>query len=564
MKYLLAAEADRIQDLLFRSSKLREVAGGSLLLSRFCEEMPELLAGQLGIGDMKVITHGGGSFYLTFDTEANARRFGPALAEVYARALGGTLSYAEPVGYAEDPEYVNASKEAGKNLRQAKRSGAVAAMEQMPYIAFCESCGVGLAEAHEMRFAAEDSHYYCHTCRVKAAEYASHHQQGFLQAFNRDVIVEEAIFEQPDWQDDKGNSQQCDALIEREGFSLLDEPEDIATYDARNYVAYIVADGNGMGKIFSQCNAEQAKALSQFMDIALRRALAKAMRVFRENQIYTDKEDKRIPAMPLIMGGDDLFALVPAPFALDIAGRMCAEFQAMMTSFVDKLDFKDENGEPLVITITMSAAVVICKANYPYYLAHALGEDRLGETKRIVKALAAKEHLNLSAVDFEVVYSSQLEKKASAGDVRATLRPYWVTDHPLPEGWGLNLQTLLDARRHLAQALASRRRSQLRALFDDLSDQETWNRDIKVLLARIEPGWENPKQDADPKDQAKLFPLATTLKDLGGIEMSTWLAINRLYDGETWQGHGIGDLLRFWDWTLDLDRAPDEYEGGVL
>ena len=261
------------------------------------------------------------------------------------------------------------------------------------------------------------------------------------------------------------------------------------------------------------------------------------------------------------MGGDDLFALVPAPFALDIAGRMCAEFQTMMTDFVHELDFKDENGKPLVIT--MSAAVVICKANYPYYLAHALGEERLGETKRIVKALAAKEHLNLSAVDFEVVFGSQFEKKASAGDVRATLRPYWVTDQPLPEGWGLRLKTLLDARLHLAQALASRRRSQLRALFDDLSDQEMWNRDIKALLARIEPGWDNPKQDADPEDQAKLFRLAATLENLGGIEIGTWLEIKRLYDGETWHGNGMGDLLRFWDWTLDLKHDPAEYEGGV-
>ncbi len=561
MKYLLAAEADRIQDLLFRSSKLREVAGGSLLLSRFCEAMPALLAEQLSIGDMEVITHGGGSFYLTFKTETNARRFGPALAEAYARVLGGTLSYAEPVEIVDDKKYRDASKSAGKNLRQAKRSGAIAAMEQMPYIAFCESCGVGLAEAHEMRFAAEDNHYYCHACRAKAAEYASQNKQGFLQAFNRDVIVEETIFECVNWQKDEQAQKQCDRTIETEGSTLHDEPEDIATYDARTYVAYIVADGNGMGKVFSQCNAEQAKALSQFMDIALRRALAKAMRVFRENQVYKGKEDKRIPAMPLIMGGDDLFALVPAPFALDITGRMCAEFQAMMTDFVHELDFKDENGKPLVIT--MSAAVVICKANYPYYLAHALGEERLSETKRVVKALAAKEHLNLSAVDFEVVFSSQLEKKASAGDVRATLRPYWVTDHPLPEGWGLKLQTLLDARRHLAQALASRRRSQLRALFDDLSDQENWNRDIKALLARIEPGWENPKPDANPEDQAKLFPLTTTLKDLGGIEMSTWLAINRLFDDKIWQGHGMGDLLRFWDWTLDLKYDPAVYEGGA-
>ncbi|HQI83440.1 MAG TPA: hypothetical protein PKV20_02540 [Anaerolineae bacterium] len=563
MKYLLAAEADRIQDLLFRSSKLREVAGGSLLLSRFCEAMPDLLAKQLDIGDMKVITHGGGSFYLTFEIKDNAWRFGPALAEAYARTLGGTLSYAEPAEFADDAGYANASKTAGKNLRQAKRSGAAVAMEQMPYIAFCESCGVGLAEAHEIRFEAEEGHYYCHACRTKAAEYRDN-KRGFLQAFTRDIRVDEATFVNPDWQEGKdaeGIRMQWDKIIAQEELKLPDEPEKVAIYDARNYVAYIVADGNGMGKVFSQCNAAQAQALSQFMDIALRRALAKAIRAFRENQAYKRKEDGRVPALPLIMGGDDLFALVPAPFALDIAGRMCAEFQTMMTDFVCEKGIKDENGKPL--PITMSAAVVICKANYPYNLAHDLGEDRLSETKRAVKALAAKEGLSLSAVDFEVVLGSQIEHKSTKDEPRATLRPYWITDQPLPAGWGLSLTTLLDARLKLAQTLASRRRSQLRALFDDLSDKKAWKSNITELLDRIEPDRKRELEPNDHDNRLKFFPLTTMLEDLGGIEIEKWMKINRLFDDKTWYGHGMGDLLRFWDWTLDLNHGPAEYEGGA-
>ena len=37
-RYLLAAEADKIQDFIFRAAKLREVVGGSRLLARFCVE----------------------------------------------------------------------------------------------------------------------------------------------------------------------------------------------------------------------------------------------------------------------------------------------------------------------------------------------------------------------------------------------------------------------------------------------------------------------------------------------------------------------------------------------
>lgn len=63
MSYLLAAEADRIQDLVFRSSSLREVVGGSQLLSRFCDEVPVQLAARLGI-DAQAVTSGGGSFHI--------------------------------------------------------------------------------------------------------------------------------------------------------------------------------------------------------------------------------------------------------------------------------------------------------------------------------------------------------------------------------------------------------------------------------------------------------------------------------------------------------------------
>ena len=92
-RYLLAAEADKIQDLLFRSAHLREVVGGSQLLTRFCREVPA----KLGIPADNVLISDGGSFRLLFDTEEQARAFGDELAEVYRRATGGTLTVAEPV-----------------------------------------------------------------------------------------------------------------------------------------------------------------------------------------------------------------------------------------------------------------------------------------------------------------------------------------------------------------------------------------------------------------------------------------------------------------------------------
>ncbi len=526
MKYLLAAEVDQIQDLLFRSSRLREVVGGSQLLTRFCEDIPSLL----DVPKEDIITSGGGSFYVEFESEDAACRFGAALAQVYNRATGGTLSVADPVKIVNG--YGLASQEAGERLRQAKRRGSPVATPHIPYIAFCESCGIGLAIAHERRIEGEgEKHYICPSCRAKADEQADESVDRFLKPFYQEVEPDAQALSEMDWPHD------ADA---------------VGRYDARGYVGYIVADGDGLGRIFSECNKEQAAALSKEMDRVLRYALAEPIRQFMRNPA-AEIVRRFLPVLPLIMGGDDLFALVPAPWALDIARRLCEAFQREMTAFAQK--------QGLELDITMTAAVVICKANYPYYLAHQIGERRLADAKRMVKALVAQTGTHLSAVDFEVVLGSQIEPKELAGERRPTMRPYWVKGGDgvkIPPGWGLSVDELLDWRYRLVYA-ASRRRSQLRGLFDrvpalpnDADALRQWDDELERLLKRIERDLE----------RGATHPVRAALETLGGTRLEEWYHVERESDQDSWRGHSLPDLLRGWDWMFNLDLAPVKYEGG--
>lgn len=535
MEYLLAAEADRIQHLLFRSSQLREVVGGSQLLSRFCEQMPGLLGQALGVKPV-IISSGGGSFRIKFETENDARRFGAALAEAYYRAMGSTLSVADPVPMTG--AYGPASRNAGEELAQAKRQGVPVATTQMPYVAFCESCGIGLAEAHERRLPEErESHYLCHSCRVKIAEREEHSQEGFLRKFY-----------------DQAKSR----AESRAPWPPTPEPEDIARHDPRDYVAYVVADGDGMGRVFESCNESQAHALSNQMDKVLRDALANPTARLMDR--IPAGQVSCIPVLPLILGGDDLFALVPARWGLDFARRLCETFQDEMTAFVREqeitLDREGDDKERDVqeeLTITMSAAVVICKANYPYYLAHQIGEERLGETKRAVKALA-NEGPHFSAVDFDVVLGSQAAPDEPRGQWRPTLRPYWVTRDEVPIGWGLSVDDLLTWRRKLV-GTPSRRRSQLREHFDRVSPRgraDHWNEGLTRILRRIE-------RDESPGSES---PVRRAVKALGGLSLEDWYPLDRKNDQDFWHGHGFPDLLRAWDWMLNLRHPTGEYEGG--
>ena len=113
-RWLLAAEADKIQDFLFRSSRLAQVAGGSAFLARFCQELP----GLLGMLPEDVIINAGGSFRLLFDSKSDSKHAGRDLAEAYYRAVDGSLTIAKPAAY-ESGGFKQASEDAEANLRRA-------------------------------------------------------------------------------------------------------------------------------------------------------------------------------------------------------------------------------------------------------------------------------------------------------------------------------------------------------------------------------------------------------------------------------------------------------------
>lgn len=540
MPYLLAAEADKIQEFIFRSSRLREVVGASQLLTRFCRSVEDTLAKRY---NAQVVVNDGGSFRVIFDTREDAIAFGADLAELYRLALGGSLTVAEPVTLNGD--FREANDRAGKALRWAKsRRQGVMAEPHMPYVAFCASCGVALAQDHTKLAKERDDdreRYLCGDCLRKAEESATN-RADLLNEFLADVIEDSS---------------------QLSSFEFLFEPEKVGRYDPRNYVAYLVADGNGMGRLFGRLQHEQA--LHQFsteLSSAVRKSLATATRKLREQTGKLSKADAwSIPVLPLILGGDDLFALIPAPYALDFAQRFCLEWEAQMDKLVKEVDLTD------VPRPTVAAAVVICKSKYPYALAHRRADVLLKEAKRHCKLLAAEKGEHLSAVNFEVILGNRLaglekEDEQVNGGVKPTLRPYWVTNKGLPasaQERGIELRQLLDQRRALKN-LPNKRLAELRRCFEDLpTDMAVRNRHQELeewttrKLARILQRLGNSSRAT----------VEMALQALGkrkdeGIGRHHWREVPGR-DG-TLLAHGMLDLLEAWDFTQDLDHSPDEYE----
>jgi hypothetical protein len=528
-RYLLAAEADKIQDLIFRSARLREVAGGSQLLTRFCEEVPPLLLPP----DAEIIISDGGSFRVLFHSEAEARTFGERLAEVYRRATGGSLTVAEPVPY--DGAFQVASQQAEETLRRAKRwREGEQAQEHLPYIALCASCGVGLAVAHQAYHEGEEKGYLCASCLNKSAERAEQRAQdetSFLGQFYRTVVPSGKY----DW---PGKEK-------RRGRQEKDPLEDVADYDPRRYVAYLLADGNEMGKVFGACQTpDQMCTLSKELPQVMRKALAEPTMAIMQNNPMKDRPDF-IPVWPLILGGDDLFALIPAPWALDFAHRFCLEYERKMTALFENIGL---TGVPCP---TVSVAVVICKSKHPYALAHAAGEVSLKQAKRMEKQRMLGGQQPMSVINFEVVLGGRLVAPPDTREVRPTLRPYWVGDPG--DGWGLSLQKLIEQREALRR-VPRKRLAELRDLYDDLptstrtDDLQPWQDRLERLLARI------------GRDEAHHKAVTDVLSTLGGDKGSAyWRKVDRPpQDG--WHGHGLPDLLEAWDFAFALDKPLSAYE----
>lgn len=544
-QYLLAAEADKIQDLLFRSSQLREVVGGSQLLSRFCQEgAPLLLEKHGGNSDKEIIVADGGSFRILFSDKEKANKFGNDLAELYCLVLGGSLTVAEPVK-CELPQFQKANSEASEKLRKAKRvtQDAIASVH-LPYIAYCESCGVELAYIRHQYVGRPRKNYICRSCLRKLTE-RERPSSEFLDRF-QDTVREVAE-----------NTEKLEVQIPARGFELPLDNDKVAELDARNYVAYLIADGNGMGVWFGKCQSEnQMRELSNSLTESLRFALAEPSTELLVQSRIRNKPNF-LPVLPLILGGDDCFALIPAPWAIDFTRRFCLAYEEKMTPEIQKL-----GGEKA----TVAAAVVICKANYPYYHAHKRGEELLKDIKRLAKSMKIESNIDISTVSFDVITGNEsiqpIETTKDSG-YQSSLCPYFVSEETLPEEVkesGILINRLLEQRYKLS-SIPSKRIAEIRelyepatlALLNEPDERKNWNHNLKKLLSRI-----GRKKEHREWIQDSLKALGSESDD---EKPGQWLRLDRPALNGSFRGNGMPDLISIWDYAYELKKdITKDYE----
>lgn len=517
-QYLLAAEADQIQNLLFRSSHLRQVVGGSQLLTGICRRdiyaLLEITLQERYKPD-NVIVSDGGSFRIIFENREDAVALGRLLANYYKQVTGSTISVAEPVPFTES-SFQESMRIAAGALKKVKMSGgSPVAVEQFPYMAVCASCGTAPASKYGKMHENDRPNYTCLHCRLKEDS----REGDFLEDFRQCVYSCQE------------NGEQLPPL------SFPKSTSDVADLDSKNYVAYLVADGNDMGIWFDRCaNGRQMNVFSRQLSHVLRQSLARpSMPLVTRHTMK--KNDSLLPVMPLVLGGDDLFALLPARWAIHYALQFCIQYEKEMMNALKRAELTAGEEKP-----TVSAAVVICKGKYPYTLAYRYGKELLKESKQLSKELAFN-GVYSSFVNFGVITGNEIIPQ-NVEEEFSTFAPYSAGKL---ENKGPDLAALIEQRFKMRNVPAVWR-AQLKSLYiHDDKTELAWDEKLKGFLARL--------AELDNNTGVKF---KTALQNLGNENhefFPHWL---------TWKGrrfgHGLPDLLKAWDYLYDLDKDIEDYQ----
>lgn len=549
--YLFGAEADQIQETLFRASRLRQVVGGSRLIAEFGEQARKLAMDR----GAKVLITGGGSFRAIFPTPQAAGAFGDELADCYREALGASLTFTDTDNAVQlQGDFRNESKrvfQAIQRLKHAERGQQ--ATEQTPTTAFCQYSGTGLA-AELVRRPRESRNDYVSSAVELMRRAGQSARDGGEESFLGKIAKYLPVNLPTVWPDGE----------------TRDGVEKIEALDPENRnVAYLLADGNGMGKLFEKCDSpEQLTELSEALDEAMREAVANPIadlfgrfNAARENANQETLDF--LPALPLILAGDDAFVLLPGCYALDYARRFCLEFEGSMRRSLSE----SKTLEPLLpFAPTIGAAIVICKGSFPYRIAYQRGKVRLDEAKRLSKSLAQATKRSteerLSAISFEVITGNELiQEGVQEGMFRPELRPYWGQEQ-LSAGasaYGISLVKLLRQRLEFKDT-PGKRLAELRELYspDALpakrDELQKWEPRLDRLKGRMDA--------TEPKSSQSVRWVLEALGDPGGIGSGYWREVRRTEAGdeEGFRANGLADLIEVWDYAQQLDKEMEDYQ----
>lgn len=358
MPTYLDVAAVRIQPYLGRTPRLRLRRGASWMITRATSQTAVTSwIESLGISGVKQnpdAGHADGVVSLEVAEDSEQR-----LAENLLLHLRAALPASDLQAlWATAPAYLEARK--AMSAQRANPLLALPALADFPSAATCRTCRVDPATDGDM----------CPDCAERDTAAGRRYRSD----------------------DEAGPDGEADALgVEREVLDVVNAGagrallpvrhlEDLANLGRpdgnRNHVATVAIDGNGMGGFFDAIDHEGSRHLKKEISPAIAGttldALHQAVR-----SIVADS-DKRLPAVPHVLGGDDVVVSVPADRAWAFSRAFLDAFARGLIQVTGELEMPTSLRALLP---SVSAGIVFAHYKFPYARAAHLAEESLRKAK---------------------------------------------------------------------------------------------------------------------------------------------------------------------------------------
>jgi len=420
--HALLFELDSIQNYLFASGRLRDVAGASELLDSLTSGDKNLLDSvckAAGIdGKVEFSRRAGGAFYAFSDDRAALE----ALLDLWTLAA---QQYAPGLAYSLGMGEGNDAAAAFDAARKALMADGSRLRPRLPQVAPVTERTRRTGEAAEHEDKKEGKIDAASQRRKRFADLA---KASFLDRYAPDDAG-------LGWRDWPRNLEP-----EEGGDGAFPFARDDRT------VALVHADGNGLGQLLIRIKEAAKSKPDQFVKYferfsklveTITRSAAKAA---TEQVLLPAREgDECLAARPILLGGDDITVLVRADLALSYCKVFSDAFELASREELEKLTKQGITGLPE--RLTLGFGVVYMRASQPFYLASHLAESLIAHAKKKAKAIdkenppasLAFHRVTSSLVDdYEEIVERELTHHHKSQTFIDTLGVYFLSDGQQP------------------------------------------------------------------------------------------------------------------------------------
>lgn len=195
----------------------------------------------------------------------------------------------------------------------------------------------------------------------------------------------------------------------KKSFGFLPEHKEIAyniegITDKNDWIAIIHADGNSLGQVVQKVGHKK----DEYREFSVQLDQATIQSANDAYDAVKDKFDGKevIPIRPVVLGGDDMTVIIRGDLAIDYVTKYIKAFEENTREKIGRI-IKDNNVfDDGTDCLSACAGVAFIKSSYPFYYGYDLAEALCGEAKKVAKSGLEKNHAVKSCLMFHKVQDS--------------------------------------------------------------------------------------------------------------------------------------------------------------